>query len=316
MKPIHSLFHVKPKMPRKNQPNIKSKRIVSHKKVNRKRRGNSGIKTVSVGRNLADRVVTTIMVTEGEINEPLFFQDFQIFVANSLYNPLGTGGGAQPAYFNFWMAGFVKYRVLMSSIRVEFNNPNATPVLVCVLPTLYTTQFSDITSAEDQRYAKSTLLSPAGTGKTQKNITTSMNSSKIFGKNCRFDENYAGDFGHSPNFKWYWQVYAETLDGSDITDQFVVKIKFRTEFYGLLPQTQTQPMLQSLFASYKEIVKAYIFEQRAEKELADLKGDDEYQKFKLSYKPKGTIIHEFINHNQEHSLSPILLENELKSEQQ
>jgi hypothetical protein len=42
-----------------------------------------------------------------------------------------------------------------------------------------------------------------------------MNSSNVICKNFGFDENYAGDFGHFPNFKWYWQVYAETLDGSD-----------------------------------------------------------------------------------------------------
>lgn len=211
--------------------------------------------------DLSDRTICNIAVSEAFSDDPGTFQNQYTFVANGLFNPLGSSGDGQPSWFKPWMAMYAKYRVVSSSIQLQCTNEWTTamgvntyyhPYEIVVYPSVSSTFPSTVVGAKTQPFAVSKLIGPA-TGSSNGTVFNLIAASKVFGRNVMGDENFSGDFGDNPNNKFYWQIYAETLYGTNIYSSFIATVRFRVIFYGRLPQDLTAPSLSALYTSHIQL---------------------------------------------------------------
>lgn len=227
-------------MPRKINKN-KSKR-----NRNNKRRGLNRNRRNLLGKPVGGFLLKNMYKVRLRVSE--YFQDTNgtdtlnyIFIANGLYNPYATYASTQPAGFNYYMSAYLKYRVLGCKIRVRSVNTTTTGQWLAIYPTLQNIPFTTIVQAETQKYS---MLKIAGSKDSTPIISLNKfcTSRQIFGHNPYDDEDFSGDFGSNPPFKWYW-VLLFYNPGGVVTTSCVIDMEFDIVFYGRKTQDESTPSL-------------------------------------------------------------------------
>lgn len=243
-------------MPRKNQ-NKNKRRNRRNRKL--KRRNNFRLTTARQFYDLADRTICLIRVCEAFTDDPAQPVLKYTWIGNGLFNPFGTSGNAQPSWFKPWMAMYAKYRILGSSIQLQMTNTtNSDPYEVSVYPTVDSTIVNSVAEAKTQPFNRSRLVGPLS-GMSNSTVRNRMVSKKMFGRGVMGDEGFAGDFTSNPANKWYWQVFFQTIIGSNVKPSFIATVSFNVIFYGRLSQGETTPLLAKLWDHKQQTQSPILF---------------------------------------------------------
>jgi hypothetical protein len=214
------------------------------------RNSRSSLSTSVQQRDIADRNICNVAVSEWFNDNPSSTNQTYTWIANGLFDPLGTSGSAQPSWFQPWMAMYAKYKVISSSIQLQCTNTTNDPMEIVVYPTLVTAPLSTVVGAKTQPFSTSKLIGPSS-GSSNGVIRNFIVSSKLFGRNVMGDETFAGNIGTNPASKWYWQIFCTSLSSDYIEVNFVLTMRFKVIFYGRLTQDLTTPSLNNY---YKQVL--------------------------------------------------------------
>lgn len=259
-------------MPRNNKRNFKNRK---QNKRSKRSNGNSLIarctKSVSMPEMYRLFEVSELFSMQG--TDGVFSTSL---IANSLFNPGGTNFNAQPVGFNEYMALYTKYRVLKCSLKMQcVNNGDATVngVWIVTYPSVVSTSLAgSVATATCQPKSKSRFLGNyQGMGITM--LRNECTSHIAFGESAMLDENFSGDFGSSPAYKWYWIIQQFSVGSDDVNIQVLIKMQFWTKLYARIPLLLDTPSLltakadTNLFISERLINSKAIIDNEAKKDL-------------------------------------------------
>jgi len=224
-------------------------------RTRRSRRGRQSnikrnIRSFKRGRNVARSVITpnqkleVLKVTESDNYQGSSGSFFTYYIGNGLYNPGATNWNAQPAGFDQWMSFYTKYRVLSSKISIDAVNNSDTTVngiWLVVYPSVVNTALTgNLASAMCQPYAKKAFMANiAGINKCS--VSSAISCSKVFGESPFRDENFSGDFGTNPSFKFYWCINTFSVGSDQSNVEVIVTISFKVIFYARIPLSLSAP---------------------------------------------------------------------------
>lgn len=157
----------------------------------------------------------------------------QIFRGNSIFDPDLSGVGHQALSHDQWATLYEYYRVLSSSIEVNFTSTDDQhPVLCVVLPT---EEGTVIDTGNPDTYTESPYAKHKQLGLVAANsscvIKHWMNTARILGVR-RFDSGFdeAAAFGANPTSgaQWFWHIYTAVRTGTPSCEAHV-KITYTVE---------------------------------------------------------------------------------------
>ncbi len=159
----------------------------------------------------------------------------QLFRTGDVYDPDYTGVGHQPMYFDQLCTSVGPYLVFSCprfSADLRFSNTSAYPVLVVVLPSMYTTAPVSRTQAAERPYGWKHLLAPNGTGGATIQKKFDLNNAAFVGvPETTYFASYAGNFSASAACP-YLQIQVWGIGGiGSVAVQ--VNLKFTTRFWQL-----------------------------------------------------------------------------------
>jgi hypothetical protein len=141
----------------------------------------------------------------------------QVFRGNSLYDPDQTGTGAQPVYFDQWMALYSQYRVLGVWLDAKFSNVDGQHVMAAVAP-----------SPSASVFATAVTLDIAG---MRNSISAEAHSGGPLGRLCRYfstarswgvrkqavldDTDFTGGSSGNPLNQFYLGIGLQTSGNTD-----------------------------------------------------------------------------------------------------
>jgi len=142
-----------------------------------------------------------------------------IFRGNSIFDPDFGVGGHQPLGHDQWANFYEYYRVLSSSIRVDFSSQDTGDSLLCAIVPTEESVVIDAGNPDtysESTYAKTKLLNVRG-GSDSVTLVSYISTEKALGVHrvdSGFDE--AAAFGSNPSAgaAWFWHVYVGTRSGA------------------------------------------------------------------------------------------------------
>jgi len=143
----------------------------------------------------------------------------QVFRGNSIFDPDLTGVGHQPLGHDQWANFYEYYRVLGSSIVVDFATQDTADSVLCVIVPSEESTVLDSGNGDtygESNYAKTKLLNFRG-GYDAVTLGSYISTEKALGVHrvdSGFDE--AAAFGANPSAgaAWFWHVYVGTRSGA------------------------------------------------------------------------------------------------------
>lgn len=135
------------------------------------------------------------------------------FIPTAAFDVDPVIGSPTMAGFNQFAEFYNQYRVLASSIRVEFSNSsNTIPVSLYVMPTTLnpgSMTAADILSMRGNPFCKWKNVALLGGGSTT--VTNQMSSRRMVGSDAvLFEQGYASPVTTSPLDNWYWAIAWES----------------------------------------------------------------------------------------------------------
>lgn len=133
--------------------------------------------------------------------------------ANSLFDPGQTTGTLRPQYYPELGTLYGNYTVTASKIRCKFITTSTIPMALAIFPSDTTTAAS-FADASSKPYAKSSY-NASGSGVWNPQVY--LPSNKAFGvskKTIMAEASYTGAVNANPSAQWYWQIWAQSSDGS------------------------------------------------------------------------------------------------------
>jgi len=122
--------------------------------------------------------------------------------ANSLFDPLGTAGTAQPPMFDQLMSFYGKYQVIKCAVKMTATNTNEVPVIVyCVPITDITDTYTEATAAI-MPYAKRCVVGSLNGSNSVGRIYNSASTKSVVGIADASD--LQGTPIANPARLWYW----------------------------------------------------------------------------------------------------------------
>jgi len=219
-----------------------------------KRRGRMRTNNLG-GRIVPDRVRVKLAVTSFVTYQFLSASFYATYKGNDLVNPGNSTWVNQPAGFIDWMQFYHRFRVLGSRISFQMVNDGDVArnraIWVCIYPTiisdasLFTGGFIN---AKAQPYARSSFVG-SPTGQDRSFVSNAIGTSKFWGSNVMFDDDFAGIVDTSPVNQWYWGIACTGLsDGGTefATLTLMVTISYDVIFYDRVPITMTFPGLEDI----------------------------------------------------------------------
>jgi hypothetical protein len=157
-----------------------------------------------------------------------------VFRGNGAFDPDATGIGHQPKYYDTWAAIYNRYRVLRSSIRVNWVNGSQSGSQLVIIPDtnmLIATQ-PVYAYAEDPRARKSRII-PFLANQTG-TLSHKISTRKQLG--LRREELYAGEYsstvGNIPAQQWFWNCFFLNVNSAiNLNGQASIRVTYWIEFY-------------------------------------------------------------------------------------
>lgn len=139
-------------------------------------------------------------------------QTYNLFSANSIYDPDATGVGHQPLGHDQWNAFYEKYMVYGSSINLKWLSTG--DGFVWYAPQTSSTFTGSLSLVKEQPYTRIYTYNSQGSNRSQ--AKSYMSTKKIMGMKTTTenDDNLASPFGTNPTQRWYWAVGCYDVNGS------------------------------------------------------------------------------------------------------
>lgn len=260
MSPVEPLFY-EPKMSRRNIRRNGKRRFRKNGKRGKRRFG-TPYQTIGTKRNcVPDRLRTTLTVANF-VQYSFSTNNFSdSFSGNDLH--VIHASWPLPIGYSEFLTFYQKYVVISSRIKLEIVNGSSDVAITGIWMALYPSRTSTVVSgtvidAAAQPYATNGFIgSPLAANKV--NMRNGMSTSKLFGYNCRVDEDFSGDASNSPATPWFWVFSLSGIDNDPIfpTVQVLIKINYLVEFYD----RNSIPMTSLSFNPFK---KDHQLEQKSE----------------------------------------------------
>jgi hypothetical protein len=141
----------------------------------------------------------------------------QVFRVNGLYDPDQTGTGAQPVYFDQWMALYNRYRVLGMWIDAKFSNVDGQHVMAAAATGLSASGFGSLVTL-DVAGMRNSISSEAHSGGPLGRLCRFFSVARSYGVHERAvkDEDYfAGDASNNPHNQVYLGIGMQTSGNTD-----------------------------------------------------------------------------------------------------
>jgi len=219
-------------MPRQNKKSNRQRRRKNQNNRRRRNFNNNKTSSISVGPAVVpDRVVVNLKYTTILSRSPGTATDEYIFTGNGPFDPDVTGTGGQPVGYDQWCNFYGRQLTLSSKIRIKvIDNSSTTNVAICVFPTDTTGGVSTFVDAASQPYSRWQIATFSG-GMSKLSINNSISTSKIWGKNCHYDDLFTSTTGSVPSNLWYWVINADASPGSAAVYTLYVEVIYRILFF-------------------------------------------------------------------------------------
>lgn len=155
--------------------------------------------------------------------------------ANSLTDPMGTSGTAQPPMFDQLMVFYRRYCVLGCSIKIHITPRDAIPIMFYCVPVVDTSASYTLDTANNMPGMKKVLISPDNASGTT-TLQNYMRTETITGLRIGDDTLY-GSSTNDPTKTWSWHCTFAPMQLSYPSD-FVVDTMIELTMYTLLCDTQ------------------------------------------------------------------------------
>lgn len=153
-----------------------------------------------------------------------------MFSGNSIFDPNVTAVGTQPTGYDQWSGFYSKYRVRASKIKIRSSSGSSVPVTFSLVPTNSSVAITGYNESIRLPRAKSCMLGVSGN--TVSYCKNYAKSKVIMGENL-MDDNSAASFGSNPVNRWYWIVWAQSIDNlSHIVVYFEFEVTYYVELYN------------------------------------------------------------------------------------
>lgn len=165
--------------------------------------------------------------------------DYQVYRANSVYDPDQSGVGHQPSGYDQWNLLYDMYCVLGSKITVQFVNLTAVGsayphvVAIVVDDDIAAPDTSWRTVLETNKFNKSRMVSWDGTKPT---LSMNFSTKKFFSKNPK-DDSLMAAFGATPTEEAFFCVLAQPYDETNGTAGVACCVKI--EYIVLMTEPRT-----------------------------------------------------------------------------
>ncbi len=207
-----------------------SGRARGYKRKSKRKRINSVI--VRGPSMTADKYLCKLKFVEQLSVAPASTHQIKIFHRmNSVFDPDGTGSGAQPQGFDELAVLYNRYRVFSSAYKLHVNNTTAGIGLNIVLYPSTNSTVKAVSSALSSPYAKHVMLgSPGGIDRGMIKSYSSLQS--IRGQsNVTTDMDFTGAVTGNPSRQAYWDLVIETADSTTfLTCEIIIQITYYVEF--------------------------------------------------------------------------------------
>lgn len=219
-------------------------------KQNKARKGPPGprVTTTHIPKSLpiSERFVTTLVYADQlSFNPGTPYYNHQ-FRGNSLYDFDLTGTGHQPLYFDKFCSAtgiYSKYRVLKTTIDIEFGNSQTTDSL-CSIIIPSAAQVSPQTYSQAAEYPRASVSNPSAAvqNRTMAKVRCTATTSEILGLTQMesADNDLAASYNASPAKLWFFNVcFVHGYAGTNCAGNFRFKTKFLVEFFDRINESQS-----------------------------------------------------------------------------
>lgn len=151
---------------------------------------------------------------------------YQVFNANSLFDPDKTGVGHQPRGFDELSALYHRYRVLASKMSIVVSNSTATPVTVCVGRKNDSVTFATLSDVLEFPTTRWKIVNSNSAGVK---LRVGFVGTKQFGRRYLTDDFFQAQITASPTEAPEFFVYCFASDGT--SDPGAIDFTVRIEYY-------------------------------------------------------------------------------------
>ena len=219
-------------MPRQRKNKQRVRRRPRNQRRNNRNNNSNRVSSISFGPAIVpDRAIVHLKYTEDITRAPGASVDEYIFSGNGVFDPNVTGTGGQPAGYDQWCAFYGRYLVLGSTISIKaWDNSTTNNLVMSVFPTDTTGGVSTVIDSISQPYARWNIMNYGG-GYAILKLRNGISTSKVWGKDCRYDDLFAAATGAQPSNQWYWCLNMDSSPGSNISYTMIVEITYRVLFF-------------------------------------------------------------------------------------
>lgn len=172
-----------------------------------------------------------------QFSEAITGFSYNVFRANSVFDPNLTGGGHQPLGNDQWGALYLNYRVHKCTIDVQFSQQQSTvPILASVVPSENSTAIS---AWLEQPGTKTVMVAQDTAGPNVGRINMTMDMRKYDGDAGAFaSDDMQALVGNNPAEVKFFHVFAANAAGGNSVDAIAfVQLDYLVEFFNSVPLT-------------------------------------------------------------------------------
>lgn len=228
-------------MPMRKNISYKRRKPSSSRKSNRR---NNFISTkLQVFRVPGKTVMPNILKTQFRFNSRLTL-DYNAttgvssqlsLIGNSLFDPLGSSGTAQPPLFDQLMVFYQSYYVTGCAIKITFTNTQDAALVVYCTPVTDITDTYSTATGTMMPGAVSKVLGPLN-GSSSTVVVNNYASTKRIKGNANTDD-LRGGAGVSPAELWYWHISSAPVFNGYTVD-ISIALWVELTFYAVLSECQ------------------------------------------------------------------------------
>lgn len=160
---------------------------------------------------------------------------YQVFRANSIFDPDFTGVGHQPMYRDTYASVYDQYTVIGSKITVNFNQTTTSGTcIVGIHGDDDQNNTAPLFNLIEQNNTSWTRIGNQGSSSDSTTLTAVFEPLTNFGVDTKDDGGSSTSVGSNPTEEWMFQVFGANLIAANSTIQYTVEIEYTVKFSELV----------------------------------------------------------------------------------